>query len=199
MKYHFMEHIQHRKISHSAKSTKTLTDDAPFALLLGIIRCQASTDSFTIADDIVCPEVLHVLGLLDCISLSGQSACGNSRAETSATLVQEQDLYPNTKVSAQISSPEIYYKIPIPGSLCRELSQPSRYPAGHDIQTPGHPGDKPTRAIAYCHFRSSRAQRGFPGDKHYAQRVSSCHFLGCCSQQGHRRIALPHEAFLQQT
>lgn len=112
IRYHFKEHIQHRKISHSAKSTKTLADDAPFALLLGIIRCQASTDSFTIADNIVCPEVLHVLGLPDCISLSGQSACGNSRAETSATLIQEQDLYPNTKVSAQLSFPEIDWKIP---------------------------------------------------------------------------------------
>ena len=88
-----MKHIQHRKISHSAESTKTLADDAPFALLFGIVRCQASTDGFTIADNIICPEVLYVLGLLDCIALSGQGTRSNSRAKTSATLIQEQDLY----------------------------------------------------------------------------------------------------------
>lgn len=86
----------------------------------------------------------------------------------------------------------------IPGNLCRGLFQPNHSPAGHDIQIPGHLEGKPAKVIVCCCYHSSLAQLGFPDGRHFVQRVSGCHCLACCSQQGHRRTALLPEAFLEQ-
>lgn len=68
---------QFRQISGSAKAAKALADDAPFALVLRILLCQAMTDSFTVADDVVCAEFLEILGLFDCVPLTSKGSCRN--------------------------------------------------------------------------------------------------------------------------
>jgi hypothetical protein len=79
--------LQHRKIRYSTEATEALADDTPFALLLGVVGSEASTDSFAVTDNIIRPEMLQVLGLFHCIALKRESPGRYRRAHACATLV----------------------------------------------------------------------------------------------------------------
>lgn len=68
-------HLQHGEVGYSTETAEALANDAPFPLFLGIICREASTHSFAVSYDIVCPEILQIFGLLDGIALQGQGAC----------------------------------------------------------------------------------------------------------------------------
>ena len=91
---------QQGKVGHSAEPPKALADDAPFALVLGVIRHEAATNGLAIAHNAIRAEILHILCLFDSIALAGKRACCDGRAEARATLVEEQDLSTSQKGSA---------------------------------------------------------------------------------------------------
>lgn len=80
------------KISDGTETAEALANDAPFALIIGIIRSEAMADGFAVTDDAVCAEVFQILSLFDGIPLPEEGSRGDCRAETGTTLVQEQDL-----------------------------------------------------------------------------------------------------------
>lgn len=72
-----MANSQLGKIGHSAETTEALPDDAPFALILGVVFCQTLANSFTVTDDTVRTEVFQILGLLDSITAQGERLRGD--------------------------------------------------------------------------------------------------------------------------
>lgn len=66
----FLPHSQLGQISGNAKATEALADNAPFALILGIILGQAFTNSFTVIDNAVCAEILQVFCLFNGVAVA---------------------------------------------------------------------------------------------------------------------------------
>lgn len=92
---------QFREVGDGTEAAKALADDAPSALILREIFGQTLPNSFTITDDIVCTEVLQVLGLLYRIPLASKGACSNGRAQASTSLIEKEDLLSGQHTQAQ--------------------------------------------------------------------------------------------------
>lgn len=69
-----------------------MADNAPCALILGILQSQKLPDRLTITDNVVSTEFLEVFGLLDSVPLTGKGPRSKGRAKASATLVQKENL-----------------------------------------------------------------------------------------------------------
>lgn len=79
--------LQHGEVSHRAEPAEALSDDAPFALLFGIVGRKTTSNRLAVTNDVVCTEMLQILRLLNCIALQGEGTSRDGRAETRATLV----------------------------------------------------------------------------------------------------------------
>ena len=80
------------QICRAAESTKTLPDDTPLLLFLGIVCRERLADSFRIFDDAVGTEALHILCLHLFVTAKLERGLRNGSRETSTALVQGKNL-----------------------------------------------------------------------------------------------------------